>query len=78
LIRTQKLYHRQVYEFAYHRGKLAFLRDGTLDDKRATGATSTSRFSALADFLETIPQTCPHKMVAGARSLHQIFSQWKS
>ena len=35
LIRTHKLYHRQVYEFAYHRAKLAFLQDGTLDDKRA-------------------------------------------
>jgi transposase-like protein len=62
LIRTQKLYHRQVYEFAYHRAKLAFLRDGTLDDKRAVGATSTSRFSALADFLESIPTTCPHDL----------------
>jgi DNA-directed RNA polymerase subunit RPC12/RpoP len=60
LIRTHKLYHRQVYEFAYHRAKLAFLQDGTLDDKRAASATSTSRFSPLADFLEPIPQTCPH------------------
>src|SRR3984893_9153106 len=62
LIRTHKLYHRQVYEFAYHRGKLAFLRDGTLDDKRAAGATSTSRFAALADFLESVPRTCPHDL----------------
>jgi len=30
VIRTHKLYHRQVYEFAYHRAKLAFLKDGTL------------------------------------------------
>jgi transposase-like protein len=59
VIRSHKLYHRQVYEFAYHRAKLAFLRDGTLDDKRAAGTTSTSRFSPLADFLESIPQTCP-------------------
>jgi hypothetical protein len=35
---------------------------GTLDDKRASGASSTSRFSALADFLESIPQTCPHDL----------------
>jgi transposase-like protein len=62
LIRTHKLYHRQVYEFAYHRAKLAFLRNGTLDDKRAAGITSTSRFAALADFLESIPQTCPHDL----------------
>jgi DNA-directed RNA polymerase subunit RPC12/RpoP len=71
LIRTQKLYHRQVYEFAYHRAKLAFLKDGTLDDTRASCATSTARFSALADFLESIPQTCPHDLFSredGARS----------
>src|SRR6202166_2816603 len=71
LIRTHKLYHRQVYEFAYHRAKLAFLKDGTLDDKRASGSTSTSRFSALADFLEAIPTTCPHDLFRreeGARS----------
>src|ERR1700726_1138852 len=71
VIRTHKLSHRQVYEFAYHRAKLAFLKDGTLDDKRATRATSTARFSALADFLESIPQTCPHDRFhreEGARS----------
>ena len=62
MIRTHKLYHRQVYEFAYHRAKLAFLKDGTLDDKRASGASSTARFSALADFLESIPTTCPHDL----------------
>jgi ATP-dependent exoDNAse (exonuclease V) beta subunit len=51
-----------VYEFAYHRARLAFLKDGTLDDKRATRATSTARFSVLADFLESIPQACPHDL----------------
>jgi hypothetical protein len=34
VIRTHKLYHQQVYEFAYHCAKLPFLRNGTLDDKR--------------------------------------------
>jgi transposase-like protein len=62
LIRTHKLYHRQVYEFAYHRAKLAFLKDGTLDDKRAAGAAATTRFASLAEFLESIPQTCPHDL----------------
>jgi hypothetical protein len=60
-----------VYEFAYHRAKLAFLKDGTLDDKRATGASSTARFAPLADFLESIPTTCPHDLFCredGARS----------
>jgi DNA-directed RNA polymerase subunit RPC12/RpoP len=62
VIRTHKLYHRQVYEFAYHRAKIAFLKDGTLDDKRASRATSTARFSSLADFLESVPQICPHDL----------------
>jgi hypothetical protein len=71
IIRAQKLYHRQVYEFAYHRAKLAFLRDGTLDNKRAAGSASTSRFSGLADFLESVPATCPHDLFrkdGGSRS----------
>jgi transposase-like protein len=62
IIRARKLYHRQVYDFAYHRAKLAFLKEGTLDDKRVARAASTSRFSPLADFLESIPQTCPHQL----------------
>jgi hypothetical protein len=62
IIRTIKLYHRQVYDFAYHRAKLVFLRDGVLDDKRAASADSTARFAALADFVESIPATCPHDL----------------
>lgn len=58
LIRTIKLYHRQVYEFGYHRAKLAFLRDGTLDDRRRGDA----RFGTVADFLENVPQRCPHEL----------------
>ena len=34
-IRSIKLYHRQVYGYAYHRPKLDFVRAGTLDDKRS-------------------------------------------
>jgi hypothetical protein len=55
-IRAVKLHHRQVYEFAYHRPKLEFLRTGTLDDKRA----GDKRFAPLADFLESVPTECPH------------------
>lgn len=58
VIRTIKLYHRQVYEFAYHRAKLEFLRDGTLDDRRAGDA----RFAPIADFLEDVPRACPHDL----------------
>lgn len=57
-IRSVKLYHRQVYGFAYHRPKLEFVRAGTLDDKR----TGDTRFALLADFLESIPTTCPHDL----------------
>jgi transposase-like protein len=61
-IRSIKLYHRQIYAFAYHRPKLELLRSGTLDDKRAGSDASTARFAPLADFLESIPTTCPHDL----------------
>jgi ribosomal protein L37AE/L43A len=57
-IRTIKLYHRQVYGYAYHRPKLEMVRKGILDDKRAGDA----RFAPVADFLESIPTTCPHDL----------------
>lgn len=55
IIRTIKLYHRQVYEFAFHRAKLAFLRNGTLDDRRS----GDTRFAPLADFLDRTAHTRP-------------------
>jgi len=58
IIRVIKLYHAQVYEFGYHRAKLAFLRDGTLDDRRK----GDTRFASLADFLEGISRRCPHEL----------------
>ena len=58
IIRATKLYHRQVYEYAVHCGKLALLRDGALDDRRY----GDMRFAGLADFLETAHQTCPHEL----------------
>ena len=57
-IRSIKLYHRQVYGYAYHRPKLEFVRTGTLDDKRRYD----TRFEAVSDFLENIPTTCPHDL----------------
>ena len=51
-IRSIKLYHRQVYAYAYHRSKLALLRCNP----------QHRRFGALASFLETIPSTCPHEL----------------
>ena len=44
IIRSTKLYHRQVYSFAYHRQKLALLRQ----DERH------QRFAPLADFLSRL------------------------
>ena len=57
-LRSIKLYHRQVYGYAYHRPKLEFVRDGTLDEKR----TGDRGFATLADFLESIPTMCPHDL----------------
>ena len=52
-IRTTKLYHRQVYEYAYHRPKLALLTQGA-EHARFTGG--------LASFLEAVPKACPHDL----------------
>jgi hypothetical protein len=60
-IRSIKLYHRQVYAYAYHRPKLEFVRNGTLDDKRS-GAI---HFAPVGDFLESVPTTCPHDLFRG-------------
>jgi transposase-like protein len=51
-IRSRKLYHRQVYGFAYHRPKLALLRE----------SPQHRRFAPLADFLEQVPDICPHDL----------------
>ena len=54
-----KLYHRQVYHFAYHRPKLSLLRDNP----------EYRRFAPLASFLENIPKDCPHALFQdGARA----------
>ncbi len=58
IIRVIKLYHAQVYEFGYHRAKLALLRQGALDDRRK----GERKFAPLADFLESIPKSCPHHL----------------
>jgi hypothetical protein len=60
LIRTSKLYHRQVYEFAYHRAKLDLLRKGMLDPFIQSRASQP--FQRLANFIESIPSTCPHAL----------------
>ena len=66
-IHTIKLYHRQIYGFAFHRPKLEFVRAGILDDKRASDPeNSTTRFAPLADFLQNIPAKCPHGLFTRA------------
>ena len=51
-IRSIKLYHRQIYTYAYHRPKLALLKQGR----------EHARFAAVADFLERVPTGCPHEL----------------
>jgi hypothetical protein len=58
LIRAIKLYHRQIYGYAYHRPQFESVRTGSLDDKRI----GDTRFAAVAEFLENIPTTCPHEL----------------
>jgi transposase-like protein len=57
-IRSIKLYHRQIYGYAFHRPKVQFMRRGELDEKRY----GDTRFAALANFLEAIPLICPHEL----------------
>jgi len=51
-IRSIKLYHRQIYKYAYHRPKLAMLRE----------SREHRRFAGAADFLERVPIECPHDL----------------
>jgi transposase-like protein len=51
-IHSIKLYHRQIYKFAYHRPKLALLRE----------SRQHRRFTGVADFLERVPIDCPHEL----------------
>ena len=61
-IRSVKLYHRQVYSFAYHRPKLALLREGR----------QHRRFAPLADFLERVPHICPHDLFSESSRASQL------
>jgi transposase-like protein len=61
-IRSTKLYHRQVYSFAYHRSKLAHLRE----DERH------KRFAPLANFLERVPEICPHDLFSDSSRASQL------
>jgi transposase-like protein len=47
-IRSVKLYHQQIYKFAYHRPKLAMLRE----------SREHRRFAGVADILERVPIEC--------------------
>ncbi len=62
IIRRSKLYHRQVYSFAYHRPKLALLRE----------SQQHRRFAPLADFLERVPNDCPHEFFRESSRASQI------
>jgi len=51
MIQTVHLYHRQVYDFSVHKGKLAL----TLQEHKH------SKFENLREFLEAIQSECPHQ-----------------
>ena len=63
---TIKLYHRQVYEYAFHRPKLAFLlgagksQEGLARSNLRTRARQQPRFAALKEFLESVKDSSPH------------------
>ena len=62
MIQTVHLYHRQVYDFSVHRGKLALALQ---DFKHA-------KFENLREFLEAIQSECPHQFFKdGARMSEQ-------
>ena len=60
-IRSVKLYHRQIYKYAYHRPKLAMLRE----------SREHRRFAGVADFLERVPIECPHELFKGSERASQ-------
>lgn len=60
-IRSIKLYHRQIYKYAYHRPKLAMLRQGR----------EHARFAGVADFLERVPIECPHELFSDSARASQ-------
>lgn len=67
IITTVKLHHAQVYEYAYHHGKLSALSAGTLDPQFNDRRTIVSTI----DFLKGVPHDCPHELFVrdqGARS----------
>jgi len=53
LIRTVKLYHRQVYEFSLHRAKLDLL---------LAGGGQHARLSPIRTYLESMLRDCPHAL----------------
>lgn len=61
IVRSVKLYHRQVYEYAFHRAKLDLLRRDS----------EHRRFSGVADFLEAVPGTCPHRLFTASERASQ-------
>lgn len=52
MIQTVHLFHRQVYDFSVHRGKLALL----LQEYK------NNRFDNLREFLEAVQSECPHQL----------------
>lgn len=60
--RSIKLYHRQIYSFAYHRQKAELVRR----DERHR------RFATLIDFLEQVTNICPHDLFQESSRASQL------
>ena len=62
---TINLYHRQVYEYAFHRPKLALLLgagESPAPSKMPPRGRQQPRFAALKEFLESVKDRCPHSL----------------
>ena len=66
--RAIKLYHRQVYEFSWHRPKLEFLRKGTLDNRRV----GYTKYSARSVILSNPSLSHVRTNIFGARMAHAV------
>lgn len=61
-VQSVKLYHRQVYNFMYHKAKLALI----LQDFKH------SQFEPLREFLDLIAVECPHELFTDSRRASEV------
>jgi hypothetical protein len=59
---TIKLYHRQVYEYAFQLALLLGEGESLAGSQLRTRGRQQPRFAALKDFLESVKDRCPHAL----------------